>query len=115
MRPRHFWCSCAIGVGLRKAGKNTLREKNYYRLLVMAACFTWISLLGFADTVSPLFGRGYTVIPEPQQVALGDHDFLFDSSWRLEIDKSVPSDDVAVEALRSDLAARFNLKLRSNG
>ena len=81
----------------------------------MAACFTWISLLGFADTVSPLFGRGYTVIPEPQQVALGDHDFLFDSSWRLEIDKSVPSDDVAVEALRSDLAARFNLKLRSNG
>jgi hypothetical protein len=69
--------------------------------------------LGFADTVSPLFERGYRVIPEPQKVSLGDGDFRLDSSWHLDIDKSVASDDVAVEALRTDLAARVSLKLNS--
>jgi hexosaminidase len=92
-----------------------LRQKNDKRLLIMLACVAWLPLWGLADTVSPLFARGYTVIPEPQHVSLGDRDFVFNSSWRLEIDKSVASDDVAVEALRSDLAARFNLKLSSSG
>jgi hexosaminidase len=90
-------------------------QKNYCRLLIVAIFFVWIPFWGRAETVSPLFGRGYTVIPEPQQVSLGDHDFVFSSDWRLEIDKSVPVGDVAVEVLRSDLAARFNVTLRSSG
>jgi hexosaminidase len=103
-------------VGLFEAERNTLRQNNYAaRLLIIAACFTWIPSGGFAEAVSPLFVRGYTVVPEPQSVSLGAHDFIFDSNWRLEIDRSVPSDDVAVEALRNDLAARFNLKLKSDG
>jgi hypothetical protein len=64
-----------------------------------------------AQTVSPLFARGYAVIPEPQKVTLGDRNFSFDSGWQLKLDKSVPAADVAVEALRDDLAARFHLRL----
>src|SRR6185437_3904101 len=115
MPPRRFLYSYAAGVGLHRTERNTLRQKNDKRLLIMLACLTCLPLLGFADTVSPLFARGYTVIPEPQQVSLGDGDFTFDSSWRLQIDKSVASGDVAVEALRSDLASRFNLTLSSTG
>ena len=80
----------------------------------MAVCLTSVPLFSFADTVSPLFARGYRVIPEPQQVSLGDGDFRFDSGWHLEMDKSVPADGVAVEVLRTDLAARFSLKLSSS-
>lgn len=64
-----------------------------------------------AQTVSPLFARGYTVIPESQQVSLGAKDFIFDQSWHLKLDKSVPSNDIAVEALREDLIVRFNVTL----
>jgi hypothetical protein len=61
--------------------------------------------------VSPLFARGYTVIPEPQKVSLGAKDFAFVQSWQLNLDKSVSSNDVAVETLREDLVSRFNVML----
>ena len=66
--------------------------------------------VGQAQTVSPLFARGYTVIPEPQSVSLDAHDFSFSSNWQLKVDKSVAKDDVAVDALREDLASRFNVR-----
>lgn len=67
--------------------------------------------VGQAQTVSPLFARGYTVIPEPQSVSLEAHDFSFSSNWQLKVDKNVAKDDVAVDALREDLASRFNVRL----
>lgn len=82
---------------------------------MIVSCLTCTSSLAFAATVSPLFGRGYTVIPEPQEVSLGATDFEFGAGWRLQLDKSVAPDDVAVEALRDDLATRFNLTLNSKG
>ena len=66
-----------------------------------------------AQTVSVLFARGYTVMPEPQKVVLGAKDFTFDQSWQLKLDKSVPANDVAVETLREDLESRFHLTLWS--
>src|SRR2546425_3936443 len=45
---------------------------------------------GFSATVSPLYSRGYTVIPEPQQVKLAAEDFQFNhDGWHLELGSSV--------------------------
>jgi hexosaminidase len=84
-------------------------------LLIIATCFACIPSWGFAATVSSLFARGYTVIPEPQKVSLGVGDFTFGEGWRLQLDNSVASNDVAVEALRDDLFTRFSLALNPSG
>ncbi len=68
-----------------------------------------------AQAVSPLFASGYTVIPEPQKIILGTHDFTFGRSWQLKVDKSVAADDVTLEALRNDLSTRFNVRLGASG
>lgn len=73
------------------------------------------SYCGVAQTVSPLFARGYTVIPEPQKVTLGADDFTFGQSWLLKLDKSVASNDVAVQALREGLSTRFHVTLGAVG
>ncbi len=78
---------------------------------IVALAVGWFVFSGNAQTVSPLFARGYTVIPEPQEVSLGTEDFTFDKGWRLYLDKSVNRNDVAVEALRSGFADRFNMTL----
>ncbi len=64
-----------------------------------------------AQVVSPLFARGYTVVPAPQTVSLGARDFSFGSNWQLKVDKSVAPDDVAIDALRDDLVSRFHIQL----
>lgn len=76
------------------------------------------AVLGFASqaclsapAVSPLFARGYTVLPEPQEVSLGTADASFDGSWRIVADSGVTADDPAVESLRDELMSRYHLKL----
>src|SRR5712692_4930930 len=66
-------------------------------------------------TVSPLFSRGYTVIPQPREVTLGSGDFKFSADWRLELGPGVSADSVASVTLRDDLKSRFNLTLESAG
>ena len=68
-----------------------------------------------AAAASPLYERGYTVLPEPQKVTLGAGDFRFGPGWKLEIGPGVSATDTAIAALREDLAARFQLKLAANG
>jgi hexosaminidase len=85
------------------------------RTLCVAAIAIVVCSVAEAQTVSPLFARGYTVAPEPQNVSLGAKDFTFDSSWKLKLDKGVGNDDVAVETLREDLASRFNTQLGKPG
>ena len=65
-----------------------------------------------AATASPLFARGYTVVPPPQQVTLSGEDFEFTPAWALELAPGVKADDVAVTSVKEDLAERFHLKLR---
>ena len=84
------------------------------RSLVIAVVLAGFSSAGFAQTVSPLFARGYTVIPEPQKVSLAPDDISFGPGWQLKLDAGVASDDVAVEALRNDLSTRFHVKLDSS-
>ena len=85
------------------------------RALVIGTMFGWLCSVGLAQSVSPLFARGYTVIPEPQTVSLGAHDFTFGSNWQLKVDKSVAEDDVALEVLHEDLATRFHVTLGASG
>ena len=64
-----------------------------------------------ASAVSPLFARGYTVLPAPQSVTFAGTDFPLTSGWQLELAGGVKSDDVAVTTLKEDLAARCGLTL----
>ena len=64
-----------------------------------------------AATVSPLYARGYTVLPAPQKVELGEHDFRFTQNWRLELGTGVPHDDISVESLTGELQSRYQVRL----
>ncbi|HXX23519.1 MAG TPA: glycoside hydrolase family 20 zincin-like fold domain-containing protein [Terriglobia bacterium] len=79
----------------------------------LAAMFCLLSMAAPASaaTASPLFARGYTVIPQPQKVTLTGKDFAFDSSWRLELAPGVQPDDIAVLSLQEELQERFHLAL----
>src|SRR6266481_1648496 len=80
------------------------------RLALTLFCFAG----GRADTVSPLSARGYTVLPQPQVVTLGQSDFQVSSDWKLEL-RGVASDDMAVQVLQEELDRRFLLKLTKQG
>jgi len=64
-----------------------------------------------AETASPLFARGYTVLPTPQNVKLSGKDFAITSGWRLELASRISPDDVAVTMLKEELRTRFQLTL----
>ncbi len=64
-----------------------------------------------AATASPLFARGYTVIPEPQKVTLSGKDFEVAAPWRLELGPGVKADDMAVVSLKENLRERFHFAL----
>lgn len=64
-----------------------------------------------AVTSSTLFSRGYTVIPQPQQVKLTGGDFEFGEGWGVELGRGVKVGDVAVESLRDGMAKRFGVQL----
>ena len=82
--------------------------------IVCALLFLPLRLLSGA-TASPLYERGYVVMPEPQKVALGDGDFRFSSDWRLDTGVGIKANDVAIAALKEDLDSRFHLKFGARG
>jgi hexosaminidase len=63
------------------------------------------------EMVSSLYARGYMVIPEPQQVKLGQGEFRISADWRVEVGPGVTLGDVAVETLKEGLQERYGLKL----
>ncbi len=80
-------------------------------LLLASLCLVGLHLPGFGETVSPLFSRGYTVLPSPQKVALGANDFEFTPAWQFEVGPGLNS-DIAVGELKQLLAERFHFTLR---
>jgi hypothetical protein len=64
-----------------------------------------------AATLSPLTARGYTVLPVPQKVALGQEEFPISDAWQIVLENGVTADDIAVESLKQDLNQRFHLNL----
>ena len=81
-------------------------------LLIVVACALTSAR---AATVSTLYRRGYTVIPEPQEVDLSGPDFRFGNAWRLELAPGVTANDSAVSSLVEDLDSRFHVKLTRTG
>ena len=80
--------------------------------LAMAAVAWLISTSAVhAATASPLFARGYTVIPAPQRVTLSGKDFEFGPAWRLVLASGAKADDVAVVSLKDELTERLHLAL----
>ena len=79
---------------------------------IALASMSLLAVTGFqarAETASPLFARGYTVLPTPQSVVLSGKDFAIMSGWQLELAAGVKPDDVAVTTLKEELAARCRL------
>ena len=62
-----------------------------------------------AQSVSPLFERGYTVLPTPQKVELGAKDIELTREWRLQVDKTAQG-DIAADELSALLAERYHLR-----
>ncbi len=75
----------------------------------------WVGLFAAPRVLAQtaLFARGYTVIPEPQQVELKGGDFEFGSGWRLNLGSGVKADDVGVESLKEGLASRDGVTLET--
>jgi len=69
----------------------------------------------YAGAVSPLFQRGYTVIPEPQKVELETSDLELGSALRLDAGQGVKPDDPAIQALREELAQRHQISIETRG
>jgi len=67
------------------------------------------------QAVSPLFARGFTVIPEPRQVKLEANDFRIGGDWRVEIGDGVTRNSTAAVALIEDLESRFSLRIKTQG
>ncbi len=88
-----------------------LQRRNIQRFFCLATLTLLASRNGPAATVSPLYARGYTVIPEPQKVELRGGDFRFGEGWRLELGRGVLANEVAVESLKEDLQSRFRVTL----
>jgi len=80
---------------------------------ILAIVLAWAPLNG--ATQSPLFDRGYSVIPVPQQVELKGGDFELGSGWRLELGQGVKPDDVAVTSLKEGLENRDMITLETRG
>ncbi len=70
-----------------------------------------VAALSRAADQSSLFGRGYAVIPEPQQVELKGGDFPLGEGWQLLAGAGVKPDDVALQVLQEDLLARYSIRL----
>src|SRR5574340_357680 len=64
---------------------------------------------------TPLFDRGYGVIPAPQKVELKGGDFEIGSGWRLQLGQGVTADDVAVETLKEGFETRHGITLETRG
>ncbi len=90
-----------------------LRKMN--RLACWAAAFAGAAIGATAAVGSPLFDRGYPVLPAPQKVSLRQEDAEFTSDWRLRLEPGVAPTDAAVASLREGLAERFHLKIKPAG
>jgi hexosaminidase len=77
-------------------------------LLVLTLCLPGVAQ---TETPSPLYARGYTVLPSPQRVKLGAGDVCFGPNWCLELAPGIPMDDVAIQSLKNELKSRDQIVL----
>jgi len=93
--------------------RSVLNPVRFVCFLLLTVAMAWAPAEGATHT--PLSGRGYTVIPQPQKVELKGGDFEIGGGWRLELGKGVKPDDVAVEILKEGLDTRHGISLEPRG
>ncbi|MGH9404623.1 MAG: beta-N-acetylhexosaminidase [Terriglobia bacterium] len=96
--------------------RNVRLQAGWSSLVSRLACPVALSLVllwlpAKASNVTPLFGRGYTVVPRPQQVELRGTDFEFGVGWGVEFGAGVNASDAAIGSVKEDLAERFGVQL----
>jgi hexosaminidase len=62
---------------------------------------------------TPLWERGYSVIPAPRNVELKNRDIHFSDDWKLNLDGVYP-DDIAVQSVMNDLKEFHDIVLAAN-
>ncbi|MGA8184978.1 MAG: beta-N-acetylhexosaminidase, partial [Terriglobia bacterium] len=93
--------------------RSVMNPVRFVCFLLLAVAMAWTSAEG--ATLTPLLGRGYTMIPLPQKVEFKGGDFEIGGGWRLELGKGVKPGDVAVESLKEGLEARHGITLETRG
>ena len=98
---------------LRKTGSEGAVKPLHSKVLRTVAMWNaaFIALLIMvtaprAAAVSPLFARGYTVLPTPQSVTLTGPDFVMASGWKFELGSGVKDYNVAVTTVIAALKVR---------
>ena len=91
------------------------RNGRENRLACWVVAFTCTAIGMTVVMGSPLFDRGYTVLPAPQNVSLAQKDAEFTRDWRVRLEASVAPTVVAVASLKEGLADRFHLRLKPAG
>ena len=71
--------------------------------------FVLTSCLAGAQTVTPLWSRGYSIIPTPRSVQLSPGDLVLDSSWSL-VDQS--ASPIAARSLTADFRDFYGVTFR---
>lgn len=64
-----------------------------------------------ADVGSPLFSRGYGLVPEPQHVTLRSGDFRFGADWKIVRGSGVSGNSTAPQDFAQQLQERYGLTL----
>lgn len=104
---------------MQSAGRNVNPISSIERTVCLwmwrAIIFALVPAGASASVASPLYVRGYTVMPEPQKVELKSGDLQFDSTWHIETGRDIHADDVAVESLKEQLAQRNQVSLATHG
>ena len=85
------------------------------RLACWVVAFTCAAIGTTVVVGSPLFDRGYTVLPAPQNVSLRQKDAEFTPDWRVTLEQGVAPTDVAVASFKEGLADRFHLRIKPAG
>jgi hexosaminidase len=93
-------------------------KKIHYSQLAAAVLFFCFGIAsGKPDQevpfLTPLRTRGFSLIPAPQQVELGELDVVINGSWAIE--SKIGSEDIAVKRLIQGAAELHNLSFASRG
>jgi len=82
------------------------------KMLTVALVFCLFSSLGLRAEQSALWTEGISLIPYPQQVALGGEDFVFDSPVAIVVTGGSEADRFAAEDLAGGLKERYGIEAR---
>jgi hexosaminidase len=101
-----------VTFGFANIGLPSMRRLDLRTTFAMTGFCLFATGVIWGQATSPLFSRGFTVIPAPRRVNLERNDFRFGSAWRLEIGPGVAKDSAAVRSLAEDLESRFGVVLK---